>query len=44
MIRRFRPKFSELWERLAPKFDFAVRRDARYLNWKYIEAPHVRYL
>jgi len=43
MIRRFPPEFSELWERLAPKFDFAVRRDARYLNWKYIEAPHVRY-
>jgi GNAT superfamily N-acetyltransferase len=43
MIRRFPPEFSELWERLAPKFDFSVRRDARYLNWKYIEAPHVRY-
>jgi len=43
MIRRFPPEFSALWERLAPKFDFAVRRDARYLNWKYIEAPHVRY-
>jgi GNAT superfamily N-acetyltransferase len=43
MIRRFPAEFSELWERLAPKLDFAVRRDARYLNWKYIEAPHVRY-
>jgi hypothetical protein len=43
MIRRFPPAFTELWERLAPKFEFAVRRDAQYLNWKYIEAPHVRY-
>jgi GNAT superfamily N-acetyltransferase len=43
MIRRFPPEFSELWERLAPKFDLAVRRDARYLNWKFIETPHVRY-
>ncbi len=30
--------------RLAPKFNFAVRRDAAYLNWKFIEAPHVRYV
>jgi hypothetical protein len=43
IIRRFPPEFTDLWERVAPKFDLAVRRDAHYLNWKYIEAPHVRY-
>jgi hypothetical protein len=43
MIRRFPPEFTDLWERIAPKFDLAVRRDAPYLNWKYVEAPHVRY-
>jgi GNAT superfamily N-acetyltransferase len=42
-IRRFDAAFDALWDRLAPRFDFAVRRDARYLNWKYIEPPHVRY-
>lgn len=42
-LQRFPPGFTDLWERLAPQFDFAVRRDASYLNWKYIEAPHVRY-
>lgn len=42
-IRRFDSAFTALWERLAPKFDLAVRRDARYLNWRYIEPPHVRY-
>jgi hypothetical protein len=42
-IRRFDPSFTALWERLAPKFDLAVRRDAPYLNWRYIEPPHVRY-
>jgi hypothetical protein len=42
-IRRFDASFSVLWERLAPKFDLAVRRDAPYLNWRYIEPPHVRY-
>jgi hypothetical protein len=42
-IRRFDASFTALWERLAPKFDLSVRRDAAYLNWRYIEPPHVRY-
>jgi hypothetical protein len=43
VIQRFDESFTALWERLAPKFDLAVRRDAAYLNWKYATAPHVRY-
>ena len=42
-IRRFDSSFTALWERLAPRFDLAVRRDAPYLTWRYIEPPHVRY-
>lgn len=42
-IRRFDTSFTALWERIAPQFDLAVRRDAAYLNWRYIEPPHVRY-
>ena len=42
-IRRFDASFTDLWERLADRFALAVRRDAPYLNWKYIEPPHVRY-
>jgi hypothetical protein len=42
-IRHFDRRFTELWERVAPSFGLAVRRDAAYLNWKYIEPPHVRY-
>lgn len=42
-VRRFDPGFTALWDRLAPKFDLAVKRDAPYLNWKYVEPPHVRY-
>jgi hypothetical protein len=42
-IRRFDSTFTALWERLAPKFDLAVRRDAPYLNWRYVEPPHIRY-
>lgn len=43
LIQRFDDSFTALWEELAPKFDLAVRRDAAYLNWKYVNAPHVRY-
>ena len=43
MIQRFDDSFTTLWETLAPKFALAVRRDAAYLNWKYVSAPHVRY-
>jgi GNAT superfamily N-acetyltransferase len=43
IVRRFPSGFDELWARVAPKLEFAVRRDTRYLNWKYAEAPHVRY-
>jgi GNAT superfamily N-acetyltransferase len=43
LIQRFDDSFTTLWDELAPKFDLAVRRDAAYLNWKYVSAPHVRY-
>jgi GNAT superfamily N-acetyltransferase len=43
LIQRFDESFTALWDELAPKFDFAVRRDAAYLNWKFVSAPHVRY-
>jgi GNAT superfamily N-acetyltransferase len=43
LIQRFDDSFTQLWEDLSTKFNFAVRRDAAYLNWKYVSAPHVRY-
>lgn len=43
IIQRFDDSFTVLWERLKPRFDLAVRRDAAYLNWKFATAPHVRY-
>ena len=42
-IRRFDSRFTDLWNRIGSKFDLAVRRDAPYLNWKFVEPPHVRY-
>jgi GNAT superfamily N-acetyltransferase len=43
-VRHFGDEFTRLWERIGPRFAFAVRRDAPYLNWKYLQTPHVRYL
>jgi hypothetical protein len=43
VVRRFDARVDRLWERLSDRFALAVRRDARYLNWKYAEPPHVRY-
>ena len=43
LIQRFDASFTTLWETLASKFDLAVRRDAAYFNWKYVDVPHVRY-
>ena len=42
-IERFDERFTALWQRVAPALDFAVRRDAAYLGWKYRAAPHIRY-
>lgn len=42
-IRHFDDSFTTLWERIRHKFAFAVKRDADYLNWKFIQPPHVRY-
>jgi predicted N-acetyltransferase YhbS len=43
IVQRFDDSFTQLWEQLAGKFALAVRRDAAYLNWKFVGAPHVRY-
>lgn len=43
VIRHFDERCDALWARVSPSFAFIVKRDAAYLNWKYIQAPHVRY-
>jgi GNAT superfamily N-acetyltransferase len=42
-VTNFDTRFTNLWERVAPKFSLAVRRDAAYLHWKYIALPHIHY-
>lgn len=43
VVRRFDADVDRLWARVAPRLDLAVKRDARYLNWKFFDPPHVRY-
>ncbi|HSL23024.1 MAG TPA: GNAT family N-acetyltransferase [Vicinamibacterales bacterium] len=43
IVHRFDEAATELWQRVASKFDLAVRRDTAYLNWRYATTPHVRY-
>jgi len=42
-VSRFDERFTRLWERVAPKFTLAARRDAAYLNWRYLDAPSATY-
>jgi hypothetical protein len=42
-IRRFDAGVDALWERVKHALALSVRRDAKYLNWKFMEPPHVRY-
>jgi len=43
LVTEIDESFTRLWERVASRFDFAVRRDAAYLDWKYVRVPHLRY-
>lgn len=42
-VDHFDASFTRLWERVAPRFAFVVRRDAPYLEWKYVRVPHLQY-
>lgn len=42
-ITRFEPGYDKLWERVGSSYAMCVRRDAAYLNWKYVDCPHRRY-
>jgi hypothetical protein len=44
LIRDAGPEFDELFARVAPAYRFLVRRDARYLRWRYLECPDVPYV
>ena len=42
-VARFDARYDALWDRAGASYAMCVRRDAAYLNWKYVECPHRRY-
>jgi len=43
-IERFGADFDVFFERVSQKLDGVFVRDAAYMNWRYIDIPHRRYL
>lgn len=43
VIREATSELDELFARVSNDYRFLVRRDARYLRWRYLDAPDTRY-
>lgn len=43
-LERFDEVADRLWDHCRPHLPLATIRDARYLTWRYLRCPHVRYL
>ena len=39
LVREATPEFDELFTRVGKDYDFLVRRDAQYLQWRHLDAP-----
>jgi hypothetical protein len=42
-IERFDSQADALWEAVRTQYILAVERTSKYLNWKYVEQPHMRH-
>jgi len=42
-VDRFGPDVDELWERTRGDYPVIFPRDARFLNWRFVECPEPRY-
>lgn len=43
LVRDTTPEWDQLFERVAGEYRFLVRRDARYVRWRYLDAPDAEY-
>ena len=43
LVQETTPEWDELFARVSPAYRFLVRRDARYVRWRYLECPDIRY-
>jgi hypothetical protein len=44
LVRGPGAEFDAFFDRVAPAYEFLVRRDARYLRWRYLDCPDVPYV
>ncbi len=42
-IDRFRPEIDPILESFLEEFKVSVVRTSRYLNWKFVDQPHIKY-
>lgn len=42
-VRSVGAEWDEFFERVAPDFEFLVRRDSSYVRWRYLECPDTEY-
>lgn len=42
-IGRFDSSFEDFWEKVQQDYPVIIKRDPRYLNWKFIERPDCKY-
>ncbi|MEM5866914.1 MAG: GNAT family N-acetyltransferase [Candidatus Aenigmatarchaeota archaeon] len=43
-LASFDGKIDILWEKASQKYSLIVARNTKYLNWRYVEKPHSRYI
>jgi hypothetical protein len=43
LVRRTRPEWDALFDRVAPAYDVCVRRNAAWVQWRYLDCPDVPY-
>lgn len=44
VVTRVSADWDVLFDHVAPAYEFLVRRDARYVQWRYLDCPDVRYI
>lgn len=42
-VERFGPEIDDLWQRVAAGYPAICPRNSRFLNWRFVECPQLRY-
>lgn len=43
LVDRFDENADILWQKISSQFPVIIQRDSHFLNWKYVEQPHMDY-